>query len=227
MPHFHQNPFWPKQIWLQWWIVNTQVLLCWDKATLCMYVQSWMHTWCGRGGAVAGFLPQTCICSVLCALKPCTHKNQAELSPGSPSACQDGLWSLKLLLDVWIAISVWCYHCQLYQKCVNRTPPHGPNSSLARWPIFFFFGLGKRADSKFIFVQQHPCAWLLGPTVKGLERNTTGAGIWGFEAWRNCCPGRIEVLKSNFFSGASFFWIILSLYCSFFLYTYTNINRIE
>lgn len=222
-PLLHQNPFWLKQIWLRGWTVNTQVLLCWDKAMLCMYVQSWAHTWCGRGAAVAGLLPQSCICRVLCTLKSCTHKNQSELSLGSASACLEGLWSLKLLLDVWIAVSVWCCRCQLCQKCVQRTPPHGPNSILvAPWAticssnlqLAIFFPLVWAKDLVANeFLQHHPCTWWLGPTLKGLERNTTAAARGGFEAQGNCCPGCIEVLKTNFFSGANYFQIILILYC--------------
>lgn len=139
-------------------------------------------------------------------------------------------------MSTWIAISVWCYRCQLYQKCVNRSPPHGSNSSLVTpwatfsllihsWPLFFCFGSDKRADGKSSFVQQHPHAgsWLLGPTVKGMERNNTAAGRWGFEAWGDCCPGWIEILKSNFFSGTSYFQITLRLYCCV-LTTYANIE---
>lgn len=139
---------------------------------------------------------------------------------------------------VRIAISIWCNHCQLCQKCVHRTPPHGPNSSLVTpWAticsfnlqlaIFFSFGLGKRADSKFIFIQRHLHTWLISPTVKGLERNTTAAGRWCLEAQGNCCPGWIEVLKSNTFSGASYFQIILSFYCFVFSLPTLILNRRE
>lgn len=65
--------------------------LCWDKAILSMHVQSWVHTWCSQGGAVAGLLPQKHICSGLCTLEPCTRKNQAKLSLGSQSAFLEGL----------------------------------------------------------------------------------------------------------------------------------------
>lgn len=126
-PHFHPNPFWPKQIWLWGWAVNTQVLLCWDKATLCIHVQSWVHMCCGRGGAAAALLSQTYLCSVLCTLKPKIRLN-------SPWALHLPAWKG---CDHWFVVG-WSELPFLFgvitanyvKKCVHRTPSHEPHASL-------------------------------------------------------------------------------------------------
>jgi len=46
---------------------------------------------CPELDAGADLLPQTCICSVLCTLKPRILKKQAELLLGPSSACLEGV----------------------------------------------------------------------------------------------------------------------------------------
>lgn len=139
-PHFHQIPFWPKQMWAWWWTVNTKMLPSWDKATLCICVQSWMHMWCGWGDSGADLLPQTCMCSVLCTLKTSYPQKEGWTLPElficlpGGSVITEGVVKC---LSIWI--SVWSYHCQLYQQCVNGS---APMDQILLWlhhkPLFLF-----------------------------------------------------------------------------------------
>lgn len=65
------------------------MLLCGDKATLCMCVQGWMQAWCGRGDA------GTVDLNVFCTLKSHILKKQPDL--GLLNLCLEGVWATKVL----------------------------------------------------------------------------------------------------------------------------------
>lgn len=78
----------------------------------------------------------------------------------------------------------------------------------------FLFWFRWKSWWRVCLFQHHPCAapWLLSPTADGMERNIAAAGRWGFEFWWKCFSVWVELLKSNFSSGTSYFQITLSLY---------------
>lgn len=102
------------------------MLFCWDKATLCVCVQSWMHTWCGQGEAGADLLFWTWI-----SRKTCILRRQAELSLGSSFDCLEGVWSLKVPLNVYLN----CHFCLVLSLPIISEMCKQKSTT---WIIFFF-----------------------------------------------------------------------------------------
>lgn len=187
---------------------------------------------------------RTCVCTVLCSLKPHILKKQAELSLGSLSPawrrCEQQRCCCISLLLLSFGLIAANYIPNM------QSPPHGPSSPLVTPKMLhdhcsllilagFFFGF-------FFLLFFFPLAWVkklmahtwswqegkpwLGASTVGLplvslshskkDWKDQGKCCSSWKAQGDCCPGRIELLKIIFFSGAKYCPNSLSLYCSVF-----------